>query len=103
MAEGLSFGGVVLLDEGDGAGAVVGLAGGGLDALPEDAGEPAAQGAGAAVRGDAGQVEPDPGDDVVLGVRSRALELVVDREQELGAVALLERVLDDRVVPLRAG
>src|SRR4051794_39587809 len=93
------------VDEGDRVNAEVGVVGvlAGLNAGPDDALEPAGDRARGAVRAHGGDVERDPSDDVVLRVRAGAAERVVDREQELGAEALLERALDRAVVPLRAG
>src|SRR5512133_4117089 len=45
--------------------------------------------------------EADPADDVVLRVRSRALEQPVDREQKLVSDLLVQRACELRVVEVR--
>src|SRR6059058_5266107 len=96
-----------LVDEGDRTDAEVGdggVAGAGLadDPLPDDSREVARERAARAARGHALEVKADPRDHVVLSVRPGADERVVDREEQVGAVAADQGVLDDRVVPLRA-
>src|SRR5215510_8490115 len=107
LGEGVSRWGLGSVDEVDGSGAQVGLrvaaTGGGLDAVPDDLGEPAGDGAGAAVLLVGGHVEPDPRDHVILRARAGADELVVDGEEEGRVVPPVERALDLRRVPLRAG
>src|SRR3954466_11677410 len=94
------------VDEVDDAGAEVRLATRGLgrgDTGPHDLGEPAGDRPGRAARREAGQVEPDPGDHVVLRVGARPAERVVDGEEQLRADAGLEGALHLRGVPLRTG
>src|SRR5438067_4578215 len=90
--------------EDDGANAEVrGASAGGLEALPDDSSEVAADRSGRPAGGHLrGQVEADPGDDAVLRVRARPLEDVEDGEEQLGADSRVERALDRAVVPLRA-
>src|SRR5213082_2160954 len=73
------------------------------EAVPDDLGEPAGERAVVALRVDRLDVEADPADHVVLRVRALAGQRVVDREEELGADALRQRVLDLARVELDAG
>src|SRR5439155_24365987 len=74
-----------------------------LNALPDDLREVAVEGPARAAGVDGGEVEADPADDVVLGVRAVPRDRVVHREQEIGADPGLQRVLDPRRVPFGAG
>src|ERR1043166_5476052 len=90
------------VDQLDGPCSQVGIAavgGGALDAVPGDPLEPARDRSAVPGRRVAGDMERGPTDDVVDGVRARAGERVVDREEQhgIGVHALLERVLDERV------
>src|SRR5207253_1560335 len=78
---------------------------GALDAVPRDPLEPAGDRAGRAVGLMGGHVERDPADYVVDRVRPCAAQPVVDGEEQdwVRVHPLLQRVLDEAVVPLRAG
>src|SRR6476659_8203263 len=84
------------VDEVDDAGAEIRLSARGLgrgDTGPHDLREPAGDAAGAAVLFVARHVEADPRNHVVLRARTRALDRVVDGEEQLGVVTGVERVL----------
>src|SRR2546423_11945477 len=94
-----------LVDELDGAGAEVRPAtawGGRLDSAPDDLCEIARQ-RPLAADAEPREMEPNPPDDVVGRVRSVLGQGVVDGEQDLGADALVERVLHLGRVELGAG
>src|SRR4026209_2744858 len=78
------------------------VGGGAFDPIPDHLGEVAGDRTAASTGREAGQVEPDPADDVVDGIGARARERVVDGEEQVGAEALGQGVGDGLRVPLRA-
>src|SRR5438874_3861638 len=73
-----------------------------LDPLPDHAREPTEKAAVVdAVGLEPGEMEPDPADDVVGGVRADPVDRVVDGEEQVGTDSLAQCVLDTGGVPLR--
>src|SRR5581483_3124113 len=86
------------VDEGDGVDAVIGAAGprGALDPVPDHLLELAVDFTRVALGAEVFDVEGSPADDVVLGVRTLALESVVDREEQRRVLARLHSALHAR-------
>src|SRR5919206_3820677 len=97
---------VLLVDQLDRSGPEIGVAAvgsGAFNSVPDHLGEVAGNRAAGAAGGEAGQMETHPADDVVDRVGAAAAQRVVDGKEQVRVQALLERVLDQAVVPLRAG